>query len=164
MGSQPKAAGLGGGAKPIRRSPGFSAIELIIVIVIVGILVRATLPSLAATVSDTRSRRGATEVAAFFEYAFAVAARTDKPVTISYTAATGVLKLADRVSGTTIRQMALKTGSEYNFQAVTFSPNSAVTIFPGGISSGAITMTVTGMSGHLTKTITASLAGQVRIQ
>ena len=100
----------------------------------------------------------------FLEYGFAVAARIDKPVALTYTSSTGLLTLTDRVTSTTLRQMLLKQGSTYQFQSVTFSPNGAVTIFPSGMSSSAITITVAGMTGALTRTITASQAGQIRIQ
>jgi len=146
------------------RHRGFTTIELLIVIVIAGVTAIAALPMIGRTVANERARRGSTEVSNFLEYAFAVAARTDKPVALTYTSSTGLLTLTDRVTSTTIRQMLLKQGSTYQFQSVTFSPNAAVTIFPSGMSSSAITITVAGMTGALTRTITASQAGQIRIQ
>jgi prepilin-type N-terminal cleavage/methylation domain-containing protein len=143
---------------------GFTTIELLIVIVIAGVTAVAAMPMIGRTVANERARRGSTDVSNFLEYAFAVAARTDKPVSLAYTSSSGVLTLTDRVTSTTLRQLSLKQGSNYQFQSVTFSPNSSVTVFPSGMSSSAITITVSGMTSALTRTITASQAGQIRIQ
>jgi prepilin-type N-terminal cleavage/methylation domain-containing protein len=149
---------------PKGRRRGFTTIELLIVVVIIGITAAVSLPAAGRTVSNERARRGATEIWSFLEYSFAVAARTGKPVAISYTSSSGTLTLADRASNATLRSLQLKNGSAYTFQSVTFSPNSAVTIFPDGISTSTITITVRGMTNALAKTITASQAGQIRIQ
>ena len=143
---------------------GFTTIELLIVIVIAGVTAVAAMPMIGRTVANERARRGSTEISNFLEYAFAVAARIDKPVALSYTSSSGTLTLTDRVTSNILRQMLLKQGSTYQFQSVTFSPNSSVTVFPSGMSSSAITITVSGMSNALTRTITASQAGQIRIQ
>jgi prepilin-type N-terminal cleavage/methylation domain-containing protein len=147
-----------------QRWRGFTTIELLIVIVIAGITAAVALPSVGRTVSNERARRGATAISNFLEYAFTVAARTNKPVTVSYTSSTGVLTLADRASGTAIRQLPLKQGSSYSFQSVTFTPSSSVIIFPSGVSSSTITIAISGMTNALTKTIAASQAGLIRIQ
>jgi prepilin-type N-terminal cleavage/methylation domain-containing protein len=149
---------------PEARRRGFTTIELLIVIVIAGVTAVAAMPMIGRTVANERARRGSTEISNFLEYGFAVAARIDKPVALSYTSSSGLLTLTDRVTSTTLRQMLLKQGSTYQFQTVTFSPNSSVTIFPSGLSSSAITITVAGMTNALTRTITASQAGQIRIQ
>ena len=148
---------------PGGRRRGFTTIELLIVIVIAGVTAIAALPMIGRTVANERARRGSTEVSNFLEYAFAVAARIDKPVGLTFTSSTGLLTLTDRVTSNTLRQMALQQNSNYQFQSVTFTPNGGVTIFPSGMSSSAITITVSGMTGALTRTITASQAGQIRI-
>lgn len=149
-------------SQPIPRQTGFTTIEMMIVIVIIGVGAAISMPRIGPVVSRERVRRGSTEIATFLEYAFAVAARTDKPVSLTYNTTTGVVKLADRASGDVIRQMALTAGSEYQFQSVTVSPSTAVILFPSGMSSSAITITA-GTQGF-TKTISASRAGQVRVQ
>jgi len=146
-----------------RRWTGFTTIEMLIVIVIIGLAAAVALPRIGPVVANERARRGATEISNFLEYAFVVAARTDKPVVLSYNTSTGVAKLADRATGNVIRQIALKAGSEWQYQRVTVLPGTAVMVFPNGMSSAAITISV-GMNSGVTRTITASRAGQVRVQ
>jgi hypothetical protein len=57
------------------------------------------------------------------------------------------------------RSRALGSTSEFKLSSITFSPTT-VDFFPGGISSAALTVTVTG-SGY-SRTVTATTGGLVR--
>jgi type II secretory pathway pseudopilin PulG len=145
-----------------RRLLGYTAIEVVLVLTIVGIVAATSFPKLRLTVNQTKARRGATVIGAMIEYAFAASQRTDQPVTITYNSSNGVMSVADRTSGTVMRRLALKGGSEWAYQTVTVSPSAGVTVFPMGLASAALTVTVG--SGGFTKTVSASRAGVVRVQ
>ena len=143
--------------------PGFTMAELAIVMVLIGITAAIAVPRIGRVVANERARRATADISTFFEYAFSVATRSSKPVTVQYVSASGVLKIADRATGTPIRQMPLQAGSEYQFQSVTFTPAGSVVVFPNGMSSSAMAVKV-GMSSGISTTITASRVGQIRAQ
>jgi prepilin-type N-terminal cleavage/methylation domain-containing protein len=144
-----------------RRWSGYTAVEVVLVLSIIGIASAMAFPKVRTTVNQNKARRGATVIGSMIEYAFAVAQRTDQPVTITYSSSTGVMTVTDRTSGTVMRRLALKSGSEWAYQSVTFSPTAGITVFPMGLASAALSVTVG--SGGYTKTISASRAGVVRI-
>ena len=150
-------------SQPHTTRPGFTLVELAIVLVIIGVTTAVSVPRIGRLVANERARRATAEISTFFEYAFSVARRSSKPLTVQYVAATGVLKLTDRATGNPIRQMPLKANSEYQFQDVGFTPSGAVVVYPNGMSSSAMALTV-GMSSGISTTITASRVGQVRTQ
>ena len=60
-----------------RRLLGYTAIEVVLVLTIVGIVAATSFPKLRLTVNQTKARRGATVIGAMIEYAFAASQRTD---------------------------------------------------------------------------------------
>lgn len=142
-----------------RGRRGFSAIELIITMVIIGLLSVIALPRISTTVARDRVRRAQFVVGSQVEFAFQIAARIRKPVTVTLNSSTGVLTIADRASGTPYKQMDLSQSGPYSLTAVSVSPSAGITIFPTGISSSALTITLTN-NGY-DRTVTATVAGQV---
>ena len=58
-----------------RRLLGYTAIEVVLVLTIVGIVAATSFPKLRLTVNQTKARRGATVIGAMIEYAFAASQR-----------------------------------------------------------------------------------------
>lgn len=141
------------------RRSAFSAIEIIIVLVIIGLVASFAMPSIATTVARDRVRRAQYVVAAQVELAFQYAARTRKPVTITLNSSTGAFTIADRSTGTAYKSMNLSRTGEWALTDATISPSGGITIFPTGISSSAITITLS--NNAYSRTITATIAGQV---
>lgn len=140
---------------------GYTAIELVLVLSIIGLVSVTAFPKLRTVVDQNKARRGATVIATTIEYAFSLSQRTDQPVTITYNSSNGVISVADRATGTVRRRLAIKGGSEWAYTSVTFSPSGGITVFPMGLSSAILTITV-GSSTY-TKTVTASRSGMVRV-
>ena len=141
------------------RRGGFTAIEMLIVVVIIGVMAASSMPRISRIVGDERIRRLQAAVASDVELAFALAQREHKPVTITYNTSSKVLSITDRVSSTVLKTRYLGQSATFSTTAVTFAPSGGITIFPMGLATAALTVTVT--NGNFTRTVTATRAGQV---
>ena len=138
---------------------GFSAIELMIVVTIIGLMAVAAMPRISRVVAEQRIRKLQEVVATDIERAFALANREHKPVTVTYNTGTFVLAITDRASGTVLFTDYIGRFDDLSTTAVSFSPSGGITIFPMGLATGALTVTLTNAT--FTRTITATRAGQV---
>src|SRR5512140_3475331 len=146
---------------PHRCSPrrGFTAIEMVIAMVIIGMMAASVMPRISRVVAESRIRALQGAVAAEIELAFALANREHKPITITYSTSTNVMSITDRVSNTVIKTQYLGQAQYESATAATFSPSGGITIFPQGLATAALTITLT--NGTYTRTVTATRAGQV---
>ena len=142
-----------------QRRTGFTAIEIIIVLVIVGLVAGFATPRISNTIAQDRVRRAAGVVASNIELAFQYAARTRKPVSVTLNSSTRVLAITDRAAGTIYKQMDLSQAGTWALTGASISPTAGITIFPTGISSAAVTVTLT--NNAFSKTVTGTIAGQV---
>ena len=122
--------------RALRR--GFTLIETIIAIVIIGIILRAGLPAFSRTLRVGRVNSAAQVVAGDMDRAFATAARQRKPVRITWNNSAMQYTLTNRTSGTVLLTRPLGTAGA---TSVTFSV-SPLDIFPGGFASAALTVTL----------------------
>ncbi len=143
------------------RRGGFTAIEMILVMVIIGLMAAASMPRISRIVGEERIRKLQGAVASDLEVAFALAQREHKPIAITYSG--DVLSITDVVptSGTLIVRKTRYLGQNTTFSttAVTFSPAGGITIYPMGLATAALTVTVT--NGNFTRTVRVTRAGQV---
>lgn len=146
-------------AQRSRRRGGFTAIEMLIVVTIIGLMAAAVMPRISRVVAESRIRALQGAVAGELELAFALAQREHKPVTVTYNTTTQVLSITDRVSSTVLKTQYLGRAQFESATAATFSPSGGITIFPMGIATAAVTVTLT--NGQYTRTVTATRAGQV---
>ena|SRR5690349_976254 len=141
---------------------GFSVIELIAVVVILGIMASFAGPALSRIVRHQRVNRAATVIATDLQNAFAVAARQRQPVRVQADANTRSYQFIDRKTGTVLRiRTFYGDTSEYHLSKLQFTP-ATIDVFPSGISSAAVTIDLA--NGDYAKQITASTAGFIRIK
>ena len=107
-----------------------------IVVAVLGTLATMALPSVNATMRHRRLIAATNALTADLEVAFSLAGRQRKPVTISYDATSGEVRVADRASGTVYLRRPLGSTSEYRLDSVVMTPAS-VQLFPSGVSSSA---------------------------
>ncbi|MHB8838357.1 MAG: pilus assembly FimT family protein [Gemmatimonadaceae bacterium] len=138
---------------------GFTAIEMLIVMVMIGIIAASVMPRISRIVAEERIRRLQAAVATDFELAFALANRERKPVTVTYNTSAKTLNITDRATSTVLKSRYLGQGQSFSTTAVTFSPTAGITIFPAGLATAAVTVTVS--NGTFTRTISVTRAGLV---
>jgi prepilin-type N-terminal cleavage/methylation domain-containing protein len=138
---------------------GFTLLEFMVVIVIVGIMVVATVPRISQSMGGTRVNRAAGIVALDMELAMSHAARLRQPVRITVTPGTLEYSITNRATSAVLLRRTFGSDTEYQLSGMTSSP-ATVDVFPTGLLSQALTLRVTG-AGR-TRQITVSRAGQVR--
>jgi prepilin-type N-terminal cleavage/methylation domain-containing protein len=139
---------------------GFSMMEMLVVIVILGVLAAMVGPAMSRVVRHNRVNRSATLIAADLQNAFAVAARQREPVRIQADAATRSYVFVDRRTGAVLRiRTFYGDTSEYRLTRLTFTP-SVIDVFPSGVSSAALVVDLA--NGDYTRQVTASTAGFIR--
>lgn len=140
---------------------GFSIIELMAVVSIIGILAMMVGPAMSRIVRHQRTNRAATVISADLQNAFAVAARQRQPVRIQADAATRSYQFIDRKTNAVLRiRTFYGDTSEYRLTKLVFTP-ATIDVFPSGISSSAIVVDLA--NGDYSKKISASTAGFIRV-
>jgi prepilin-type N-terminal cleavage/methylation domain-containing protein len=140
---------------------GFTIIELIAVVSIIGVLAMMAGPAMSRIVRHQRTNRAATVISADLLNAFAVAARQRQPVRIQADAATRSYQFIDRKTNAVLRVRTFYGDtSEYRLTKLVFTP-ATIDVFPSGISSSAIVVDLA--NGDYSKKISASTAGFIRV-
>ena len=136
-----------------RLRRGFTLIEAVIVIVVIGLILRAGLPAFSRTLRVSRVNQAAQVLSGDLDRAFATAARQRKPIRVAWDGGAGQYTLTDRSSGTVLltRPVGTVGRTVVNFSA------SPLDVFPSGFASSALTVTVT--EGDYTRRVRMTRAG-----
>ena len=152
----------------LRRSPlssrgrrGFTLTESLITIVVFSTMLSIGLPRANSQIRHRRVIAASNAVNAAIPQAFSLAARERKPVTLTYDAASGEIRIRPRSSVDTVyARRALGSNSEYKLESVTMTPSS-VQIFPNGTSSSAFTIRLT--NGSFVRQLNVGRTGLSRV-
>jgi len=143
-----------------RRSSGFTLLEVIVALLIIGVLAAAAMPAVARAISHAGVTNAASVVAGDIEGAFSLAARQRKPVRIVFVGSTRSYTIRDRATGNVLRTRILDESFDVHVSSLTASAAS-VDVFPNGLSSGPVVVTLASQGHSLN--VSATRAGQVRI-
>jgi len=142
--------------------PGFSLIEIIIVLALIAIVSAMLLPSLGRSLAQVRLQRAATVVASSLQHARSIAARQRSPVRLSIDSARQVLRVRDyKNPGTVYAEHRFDRTAEYAVGRLAVSDTSLV-IYPNGLAAGSIDVTLTTM--NKSRVIRMTRTGQIRIK
>jgi prepilin-type N-terminal cleavage/methylation domain-containing protein len=142
-----------------RRSGGYTVIELLLVMIIIGVLAGITYARMAPTLERARVRGAASILAGDLQYAQVLAARQRLPVVVAVNSGALTYQIADR-AGTVYRTRDLGMPGEFDLSEVSATPAS-LEVFPNGVAAQSATYTL-GAGTHR-QLVTFSRAGQIRV-
>lgn len=141
------------------RRLGFTLIELMIVVVIIGLLLGIAVPRVGNSITRDRVDRAAFVVQGVLDEATQIARRQGVPVTVTFQSS--ALRINLRSSGAALKSRTFGNASDMR-ATLALSPNGGITIFPTGRASAPLTVTITG--GGASSTVTRTATGIIRRQ
>jgi prepilin-type N-terminal cleavage/methylation domain-containing protein len=148
---------------PFRSSSGFSLVEMLVVVTLIGVASALSIPKIARIQNETKVQRAAQAIQIEVGQAFAIAARNRAPVIIQWQSSTMQLRITNRAGSVIYRRLGLGSGGGYGLSSseVTVAP-TAMTVFPSGLAADTLSVALT-RSGYR-KTVWVSRAGMVRLR
>lgn len=143
----------------LRPRAGYTVIELLLVMIIIGVLAGITYMRMAPTLDRARVRGAASILAGDLQYAQVLAARQRLPVVVAVNSGALTYQIADR-GGTVYRTRDLGATGEFKLSEVSATPAS-LEVFPNGVAAQSATYTL-GAGPHRQR-VTFSRAGQIRV-
>lgn len=147
-----------------RSRPGFTMIEMLIVMMTLGVLAGVAYPTLSRSMAANTVDAAASVLAADIETGFSLAARTRRPMIYACNATARRCRVRDQASGVVRSERLFDETSGYSVGVMTWSPANTsipVVLGPSGIATQAFTITLT--QGASAKNVVVSRSGLVRV-
>lgn len=143
-------------AVPLRA--GFTAIELVMTLVILGIVAAFGYPSMAERVRHTRVNQAVQVVAADLQVAASIATRDARPMVFEGRPSGYLIR--DRRSGTVRFRRTLGSGTDWKLGTISYEP-SVIEFNPSGLASSPLRVRV--RQGNYARQVYMTRAGYVRV-
>lgn len=140
---------------------GYSLIELLFAIVLMGILVSMSIVRLTPSVQHARVNRAANVVVGDLQYAQLLAVRQRRPVVLLVDNSLKSYIIRMRDTALAFRNQYFGQDTDYLLDQFTATPSTTVQFFPNGVTTGTTTFTLA--VGSYTRHVRVTRAGQVRI-
>jgi prepilin-type N-terminal cleavage/methylation domain-containing protein len=145
--------------RPSAARPGFSLIELLMVLSITGILIAIAATQIGRQLSRDRVLRAATMVQGVLVEASQLAVRRRTPMRVVLSGSS--VQVRQRAGDTLLRQWRFDAASDLQ-ATLAFTPATGITIFPSGRADTTLAVVLTSATGRTT--VTRSATGVVRRQ
>lgn len=143
-----------------RSHPGFSMLEMLVVMIVLAILVSIAIPKMALIIRKERVNRAAQVITQDLQNGFAMAGRQRAPVRLTFYPSTKRYVFTDRATGKVLQTRLLSEGTDYSVSSLASTSNE-VDVLPNGI--GSVSFVVTVANGDYSRKVSASSAGFVRM-
>jgi len=137
---------------------GFTAVELVMTLVIIGVITAFGFPSVAGQLRRTRVNQAAQIVAADLEIATSLATRDQRAMV--FEGHPGDYVIRDRASGAVRFRRTLGATSDWRLEPIRYEP-SVVEFYPSGIASSPMRVYL-GSQGYIRR-VMMTRAGYVRV-
>lgn len=138
---------------------GYTVIELLLVMIILGVIAGITYIRLAPALERGRVRGAASVMAGDLQYAQVLAARHRVPMVITVDGTALTYRITGR-TGTVYRTRDLGPSGEYDLDELSATPTT-LEVFPNGVAAQSASYTF-GLEGYRQR-VTFSRAGQIRV-
>lgn len=146
-----------------RNRPGFSLLELLVVMAVVTIAASVVMPTIGKSLAQSRLTRAAGLMAIDLQVAHSMAARQRTPVRISIDSTHRIFRVRDFTTPSRIFLERYYAGDDNNLAVgrMIVSDTSLV-VYPSGLAAGDLQ--VDFRTGSHARRVTLSRAGQVRVK
>jgi prepilin-type N-terminal cleavage/methylation domain-containing protein len=140
---------------------GFTLLELMVTIVILGIVIATVAPAVSRSLAKTRVQRASSVMVTDIQRAFSLAAQRRVPVRISVDTVNRAFYVRNVARDTVYLRNFYNASSELALSALRAN-DTTIIVFPNGMAENGFTVTVVAGPDN-SRLITASKGGQVRI-
>jgi type II secretion system protein H len=145
----------------MQARPGFTIIELVVVVMIASIAIGMAVPQVARASAQTRMQRAAAVVATDMQLAHSMAARQSTPVRLIVDGTARTVRVEDAADQARVYNHRHLGATEYGVHQLS-SDRPSIVIYPSGLANNGIKLTL--RSAGSTREVSMSRAGQVRVR